>query len=122
MSIKLTKPRIRALKTKYNLTEKDFHHKFNTQGMRCAICRTEFVERKQPVHVDHDHRTGKVRGFLCSSCNKGLGDFKDNIRFLIKAVYYLRNQPQDPVFKGQDFPDDILIENGLSKLTKKGKE
>jgi hypothetical protein len=119
MSIKLTRPRIRALKEKYNLTEKDFHHKFNTQGMRCAICRVEFTDRKQHLHVDHDHRTGRVRGLLCSHCNSGLGFFKDNVRFLIKAGYYLRSQPQDPVFKGQDFPDDILLENGLGKLIRK---
>lgn len=46
-------------------------------------------ERPDPVHVGHDHETGKVRGILCFNCNQGLGDFRDDIRSLIRAVNYL---------------------------------
>ena len=60
------------------------------QDGRCAICMKPFVKtpRGKPV-VDHDHKTGKVRGLLCDHCNAGLGLFKDNARLLLAAVHYL---------------------------------
>jgi hypothetical protein len=42
------------------------------------------------VHVDHCHKTGKIRGVLCKYCNLGLGWFK-TIEFLQRALDYLRN-------------------------------
>ena len=51
------------------------------QGGACLIC-----EKPDPEHVDHDHETGKVRGILCFNCNQGLGNFRDDVRSLIRAV------------------------------------
>ena len=50
----------------------------------CQICR-----RKGKV-VDHCHRSGLYRGFLCRQCNAGLGFFRDDITLLRKAIVYLR--------------------------------
>ena len=44
---------------------------------------------KQPLNLDHDHETGKFRGWLCVNCNTGLGKFGDNIAGLEKAIEYL---------------------------------
>jgi Recombination endonuclease VII len=56
---------------------------------KCGIC-----GRKKPNgknwHTDHSHKTRKFRGILCHSCNIGLGHFMDSIRFLQKAISYLR--------------------------------
>lgn len=61
----------------------------------CAIC-GESETAKSPIDgavkrlaVDHDHRTGQVRGLLCSTCNNGLGCFKDNIQLMKRAIDYL---------------------------------
>lgn len=62
---------------------------FNTllelQDGLCAICGVP-----NPEHVDHDHRTGAVRGILCFNCNGGLGQFRDNIAHLERAITYLK--------------------------------
>jgi len=74
-----------VLKKKYGMTPGDYSQMWKKQKGRCVIC-------KQPVklHVDHNHKTGKVRGLLCSNCNTALGSFKDNIGILQNAIKYLR--------------------------------
>lgn len=51
----------------------------------CQICRQKCV-----LHLDHCHKTKRVRGLLCSHCNKGLGQFRDNPSFLAAAITYLK--------------------------------
>lgn len=59
------------------------------QGGCCAICK---APKGNKLCVDHDHRTGKVRGLLCSNCNAGLGMFKDSEDLLQSAKGYLNNR------------------------------
>ena len=56
------------------------------QNNCCAICNQMFI--KTP-HVDHDHETAEFRGLLCSACNTGLGQFKDDPEILRRAIHYL---------------------------------
>lgn len=55
------------------------------QRGRCAICRSDGA-----LHVDHDHVTGRVRGFLCINCNTGLGKLSESVEVLQAAIKYLR--------------------------------
>lgn len=55
----------------------------------CAIC---CVRKETRLHVDHCHKTNKVRGILCSNCNMALGLMKDRPDYLLKAVKYLNVQ------------------------------
>ncbi len=74
----------------YGMTEEQYAAMLDAQGGGCAICRTTEWNGRHPVpHVDHDHRTGEVRGILCHACNLGLGKFKDDPDLLRAAIAYL---------------------------------
>ena len=45
--------------------------------------------------LDHDHNTGSMRGWLCHECNRALGNFKDNIEILERALKYLNGELND---------------------------
>jgi len=76
---------------KYNLTISQFNKLSVQQNGVCAICERENIKGKR-LYVDHCHKTGKIRGLLCSECNKGLGSFKDSIKLFKKAIKYLREE------------------------------
>lgn len=81
--------RTRDYLSKYGITQKDYNKYFKIQRGECAICHIHQKDLKQKLCVDHDHKTGKVRGLLCKKCNIGLGYFKDNRKLLKSAVDYL---------------------------------
>ncbi|MCY4146160.1 MAG: Hpy99I family type II restriction endonuclease [Chloroflexi bacterium] len=57
---------------------------------QCPICRKMgIVGVNVKVVADHDHYAGRWRGFLCDSCNTGLGRFKNGENFLRNAIAYL---------------------------------
>ena len=78
-------------KRKYGITTKQFDAMVELQNNRCTICNIEFTtESKNTVpHIDHDHKSDKVRSLLCGHCNVGLGAFKDNTTLLLNAISYL---------------------------------
>lgn len=56
----------------------------------CAICGANpLVDPAVRMHVDHDHRTGKVRGLLCQSCNIAIGHIHDDPIVAAAALDYL---------------------------------
>ena len=77
----------RHLRATYNLTNDDVAELLAEQDGRCAICLTA-----PAVHVDHDHRTGKVRGMLCFPCNAALGQLDDDVATVRRAADYLEGR------------------------------
>lgn len=74
---------------KYKLKRKDYNKMVEYQGGKCVIC--EKTCTKNPVlSIDHDHKTGKVRGLLCNACNSGIAFFKDDINLIERAIHYLQ--------------------------------
>jgi hypothetical protein len=83
--------RVGELRRKYGITPDELHALKRAQGWRCAVCRKLFPSGAggKRVHVDHDHRTKRVRGVLCSPCNSGLGKLGDSVAGLRRALAYL---------------------------------
>lgn len=69
-----------SLKEKEEIWERQQH--------KCDICGKKIPMLESPF--DHDHKKNKVRGVLCDTCNKVLGNFKDNPKYLINAIFYLK--------------------------------
>lgn len=89
-----------VLKQRYGMTVEEYHALYTLQNGKCAICGTDLInainngqkdaKNNFQTCVDHDHKTGKVRGLLCWHCNTALGHFRDNAEILIKAANYLK--------------------------------
>lgn len=77
------------LKSKYGITIEDRKRLLQMQGGVCAVCEDPTFGGKEPC-VDHDHKTGKVRGMICRKCNAGLGFLKDDITVVERLLEYLR--------------------------------
>lgn len=78
------------IKRKFGITLEEKNQMFKDQQNKCAICGTVENIRGRDWDIDHCHETGKVRGILCSNCNRGLGLFGDSVKNLLKAAEYLQ--------------------------------
>ena len=93
----------RKLKHLYNISVTQFESLKEKQNNLCAICDSYQITRNSTNYrelcIDHDHSCcplgkscGKcIRGLLCDKCNRGIGNFNDDINLLISAITYLQN-------------------------------
>ncbi len=96
--------KIRHKVKKFNISLKRYIKMLNEQDGRCLICGRKFDEiysnpKQNHIYytprIDHDHKTGKVRGILCHHCNTALGSFNENPLILIRAIKYLKENQED---------------------------
>ena len=77
------------LKT-YNLSIDDYNALIKKQNNQCAICNKHGDDTKRGMlSIDHCHKTGVVRGLLCTGCNAAIGVFRDDPKLLARARRYL---------------------------------
>nr|WP_132552826.1 endonuclease VII domain-containing protein [Rhizobium azibense] len=82
------------IRSKYGMREEDLQLILMFQNNECKICGSPIVPgTKSGLHIDHCHRTGRIRGLLCIGCNMGLGSFKDDPSALLNAIAYLFTEP-----------------------------
>jgi hypothetical protein len=74
-------------KFKYKITEEEFNKILKLQNNKCAICKKDFLKTPR---VDHDHKTGGIRGLLCEKCNFLLGLCNEDVFILKEAIKYLK--------------------------------
>src|SRR5262245_49530249 len=79
------------LKRLYGFSEVEYNEMYIRQGGRCAICEKvpEVTGKNSRLHVDHDHRTGQVRGLLCYGCNIAMGFLGEDVDRFYKVMDYL---------------------------------
>jgi hypothetical protein len=87
------------LQREYGITQDQLNALIEFQDNKCGICMKDIGATRATLNVDHDHRTGMVRGVLCSSCNTALGRLGDNVEGVRRALYYLENQPFSELFQ-----------------------
>ena len=75
------------LKRFYGITLDDYNRIFIEQTGCCAMCGRHQSEFKKRLAVDHDHKTGKIRGLLCTNCNLKLGILEDKNLVELSKLY-----------------------------------
>jgi hypothetical protein len=77
------------LRRKYGITERQFTRLVRAQGNGCPICLRAFKEIKGRPHVDHNHKTGEIRGVLCGYCNQRVVWRHTDVEKLRRLVAYM---------------------------------
>lgn len=115
--------RKQTYKTKCDLCDADITADRNTQGFCCkahrlfvwqvrqyrgdlaqarklyAIDQCEICGSRENLCIDHSHKTGKLRGRLCSTCNASLGHFYESTETMRNAIEYLTHPIDIPVLE-----------------------
>jgi len=92
------KVRDKALRNDYGITLEQYSQMLIDQDYTCKICNKPEssidprTSRIKNLAVDHCHKSGKIRGLLCSYCNRGIGYLKEDISTLQNAIKYLSDE------------------------------
>lgn len=85
----------------------------------CHICGTAEKENDKKLCLEHSHKNGIFRGWVCDSCNTGLNKFKDSSKILSAALQYLKkaekkhcNRPLSGQLQFQ-FTDELVLSRGF---------
>lgn len=73
------------IKDRYGLSKEEYDTLIK-ENLSCMSCKEEFTSTP---HLDHDQKTGRIRGLLCGNCNKALGLLKDNPVKIVRLLSYL---------------------------------
>lgn len=77
------------VKAKFNIDLEVYEQMLEEQKDRCFLC-VQLNTHGTPIGLDHNHETGQIRRFLCSTCNWGLESFKESPTIIRAAIEYLK--------------------------------
>lgn len=81
------------LKRTYNITLIEFNEMLLIHNNQCGICDSLFINEKyRNPAIDHNHKTGKIRGLLCLKCNIAIGLLKENTNIINNAIKWLKKE------------------------------
>jgi hypothetical protein len=90
---KQEKERNQRLLREYQVSLEERTKVFKFQGEKCAICHKFERDMKISLSMDHDHKSGLLRGLLCLRCNKALEILYCDPEIAKRAFEYLTNPP-----------------------------
>jgi len=96
----------RRLKKLYGITLEEYYKILEEQNHKCLICGSNENSGWGKFHVDHNHKTNKIRGLLCSNCNTAIGLVKENPFVLLKMIKYLKGEKEDEKIPTHEFSVD----------------
>jgi hypothetical protein len=79
------KQRKAHIKYRYGISVEDYEIMVQAQNGNCGIC----LKKTKRLYVDHNHKTKKIRGLLCNTCNSAIGLLQDSPEILMNAAKYL---------------------------------
>ena len=82
---------------RYGVTIAEVQALFESQHGLCAVCGnpetciSKRTGKPKMLHLDHDHKTGKVRGLLCQDCNMALGHMREDVKRIEALLDYVKS-------------------------------
>jgi hypothetical protein len=74
--------------SRYGVTREQYDEILCQQKGRCGACHAALLSSRR-THLDHCHKTGRVRGILCGGCNCALGHLEDSLQRIVDLALYL---------------------------------
>ena len=87
-AVYLREQKDKQLRRKYGISIEQYDELLLAQHGLCKICGRTCITGKS-LSVDHDHKTGAVRGLLCVPCNQALGQFQESPEVMARAIVYI---------------------------------
>lgn len=88
--------KLSSIERNFGISITKFKSMEKAQGGTCAICGKKESRRRRGtvvrLAIDHNHKTGEIRGLLCTRCNTAIGLFDDCPKLLKKAIAYLEQR------------------------------
>jgi len=78
----------RHLRKRYGIDINIYNQMLEKQNGGCAICGGQTTNGRN-LYIDHDHKSGVIRGLLCNRCNSGIGLLNDDVEIIKRALLYL---------------------------------
>jgi len=93
--------RDRYLKKTYGISLDQYEAMLEAHAGGCWICGKQPKTGKN-LHVEHDHKTGRIRGLACWRCNRGLQHFRDDAMMFRRAADYIESDEAQRVLGGRE--------------------
>ena len=73
-----------------HITVEEYEILLIKQEHKCAICKIHDSKLEKALCVDHNHKTGEIRGLVCPKCNRAIGLLNDDSKIAEQMAIYLR--------------------------------
>ena len=77
------------------VTQADLDFLWSLHDGRCPLCSRALERRPRGYAIDHDHRTGRIRGLICSRCNRSLGMLGDSVESIERVLRYVKGEHRE---------------------------